>query len=112
MLKNSKGNVLFVEAENNGNMTVAVYKSLTAYNNNLKTPTPATQPDRMNVYVGNQLKDLIAASTTVPTGSTLAEVQASTQLIIKGLWEQAFKNQIKENVKNFPRTKFDVVDFA
>lgn len=112
MLKNSKGNVLFVEAENNGNMTVAVYKSLTAYNTNLKSPTQATQPDRMNVYIGNHLKDLIAASTTVPTGSTLAEVQASTKAIIKGLWEPALKARVAEDVKSFPRTKFDVVEFV
>jgi len=105
MLTNSNSNVLFVENENNGVLTVKVYKSLKDYNDYIKSPTQKTTPDIFAVNVGDKVRKLLESTTSIPSGKTLDEAIVSIR-------EKALLAQIKENVRSFPRTKFDVVNFA
>ncbi len=106
MLTNKgNGQIYIISSENNGNMQVEVHKNLTSYNAFVKKATETNQPDRLNVYVGNKVKKLMETTSADQSGKTVAD-------ILQTIWEQALQEQIADNVKSFPRTKWDVISFV
>ncbi len=104
MLTNKdNGQIYIISSENNGNMQVEVHKNLTSYNAFVKKPTQTNQPDRLNIYVGEKVKKLME--------TTLAQSEKTVAEVLQAIREQALQEQIAENVKSFPRTKWDVINF-
>ncbi len=109
MLKNANGNILEVENEVNGNVQLAVYKSLTDRTSYLKKPSQATAPDRVNINVSGQLASLSIADLAL----TSTEINSlSLKQITFLLAQKAILLQVKESPKSMPRTKFENLNFT